>query len=86
LAVNFAAKPFRLQPTPLKPHLPPMDKMFPIIRRKRRPLIVADMPPIAAGPVQPVAAKPLVESPPVAPAPEQPQTTNAKPAPQDESY
>jgi hypothetical protein len=71
-----------------------MDKLYPIIRRKRRPLIVADMPPVAAEPVQPVAAKPLVESPPVAPAPEsgpdgpseKPKATDAKPAPQDESY
>jgi len=42
-----------------------MTGMFPIIRRKRRPLIVAEVPPVAAGPVQPVAAMPLVESVPV---------------------
>jgi hypothetical protein len=39
-----------------------MDKLFPIIRRKRRPLIAADAPPVAAVTGQPVAPKPLVES------------------------
>jgi hypothetical protein len=46
-----------------------MDKLYPIIRRKRRPLVVAESvpdgppkPPVAADTVQPVAAKPLVES------------------------
>jgi hypothetical protein len=63
-----------------------MEKLFPIIRRKRRPLVLADVPPAVAAPVQPVAAKPLVESVPVTPSPEQPKTTDAKPAPQDESY
>jgi hypothetical protein len=43
-----------------------MDKLYPIIRRKRRPLVVAETPPAAAVPVQPMAAKPLVESVPVA--------------------
>jgi len=38
-----------------------MDKLYPIIRRKRRPLIVAEVPPAAAGPGQPVATMPLVE-------------------------
>jgi hypothetical protein len=47
-----------------------MDKLYPIIRRKRRPLVVEDVPPIptkvlADGhqsmPVQPVAEKPSVE-------------------------
>jgi hypothetical protein len=42
-----------------------MDKLYPIIRRKRRPLMVADVPPVAAGPVQPVAAMPQVETVPV---------------------
>jgi hypothetical protein len=39
-----------------------MDKLDPIIRRKRRPL-VADVPPIPTKtePVQPVASAPLVE-------------------------
>jgi hypothetical protein len=39
-----------------------MDKLYPIIRRKRRPL-VADVPPnpTKTEPVQSVAAKPLVE-------------------------
>jgi hypothetical protein len=46
-----------------------MDKLFPIIRRKRHPLIEADVPPDAAGPVQPVAAKPLAESVPAVPPP-----------------
>jgi hypothetical protein len=63
-----------------------MDKLYPIIRRKRRPLVVADVPPAVAASVQPVAAKPLVEPVPVAPAPEKPKATDAKPAPQDESY
>jgi hypothetical protein len=68
-----------------------MDKLFPIIRRKRRPLVVADVPPAVAASVQPVTAKPLVESVPVLadghqPAPEPPKATDAKPAPQDESY
>ena len=40
-----------------------MNGLFPIIRRKRRPLIVEDVPPIPTStkPVQSVAAKPLVE-------------------------
>jgi hypothetical protein len=40
-----------------------MDKLFPIIRRKRRPLIVEGVPPIPTKekPVQPVATVPLVE-------------------------
>jgi hypothetical protein len=40
-----------------------MNGLFPIIRRKRRPLIVEDVPPIPTNtkPVQSVAAKPLVE-------------------------
>ena len=63
--------------------------MYPIIRRKRRPLVVEDVPPAVPSPVQPVAPKPLVE--PVLAdshqaAPEQPKVTDAKPVPQDESY
>ena len=40
-----------------------MDKLFPIIRRKRRPLFVADAPqiPTQTAPVQPVAEMPVVE-------------------------
>ena len=40
-----------------------MDKLYPIIRRKRRPLIVEYVPPIPTKtePVQPVAIMPLVE-------------------------
>jgi hypothetical protein len=40
-----------------------MDKLFPIIRRKRRPLIVEDVPPIPTKtePVQSVVATPPVE-------------------------
>ena len=40
-----------------------MDKLYPIIRRKRRPLVVEDVPPIPINnkPVQSVAEKPLVE-------------------------
>jgi len=40
-----------------------MDKLYPIIRRKRRPLVVEDVPPIPikTEPVQPVAERPLVE-------------------------
>jgi hypothetical protein len=40
-----------------------MDKLFPIIRRKRRPLIVEDVPPIPTKnePVQSVVTAPLVE-------------------------
>jgi hypothetical protein len=40
-----------------------MEKLFPIIRRKRRPLIVEDVPPIPTKtePVQSVVATPLVE-------------------------
>jgi hypothetical protein len=40
-----------------------MDKLFPIIRRQRRPLVVADVPPIPTKtePVQPVTIVPLVE-------------------------
>jgi hypothetical protein len=40
-----------------------MDKLFPIIRRKRRPLSVPDVPPIPTKtePVQPVVKVPEVE-------------------------
>jgi hypothetical protein len=40
-----------------------MNGLFPIIRRKRRPLVVADVPPIPTKTksVQPVATVPLVE-------------------------
>jgi hypothetical protein len=40
-----------------------MDKLFPIIRRKRRPLIIEDVPliPTKTEPVQPVSIVPLVE-------------------------
>jgi hypothetical protein len=40
-----------------------MNQLFPIIRRKRRPLVVADVPPIPikTESVQPVATVPLVE-------------------------
>ena len=40
-----------------------MDKLYPIIRRKRRPLVVEDVPPIPTKtePVQPVVATPSVE-------------------------
>jgi hypothetical protein len=50
-----------------------MNGLFPIIRRKRRPLVVADVPPVAAAPVQPVAEKPLVES-----GPDEPKTKSEK--------
>jgi hypothetical protein len=62
-----------------------MNGLFPIIRRKRRPLIVADVPPDAAGLVQPVVAKPLVESTPVTPKPEQPKTSDVENISQTES-
>lgn len=41
-----------------------MDQLFPIIRRVRRPLVVADAPPVVVGsvePVQPVATLSLVK-------------------------
>jgi len=40
-----------------------MSQLYPIIRRQRRPLVVADVPPIPTKPepVQPVAIVPLVE-------------------------
>jgi len=40
-----------------------MDQLYPIIRRQRRPFVVADVPPIPTKPepVQPVAIVPLVE-------------------------
>jgi hypothetical protein len=40
-----------------------MNQLYPIIRRKRRPLVVEDVPqiPIKPGPGQPVAIVPLVE-------------------------
>jgi hypothetical protein len=40
-----------------------MDKLYPIIRRKRRPLVVEDVPPIPTKtePVQSAAAAPSVE-------------------------
>jgi hypothetical protein len=40
-----------------------MDKLYPIIRRKRRPLVVEDVLPIPTKtkPVQSVAEKPLIE-------------------------
>jgi hypothetical protein len=34
-----------------------MNGLLPIIRRKRRPLVVADAPPVVAGNVEPVEAK-----------------------------
>ncbi len=34
-----------------------MQELYPIIRRKRRPLIVADAPPIVVGNVEPVKAE-----------------------------
>jgi hypothetical protein len=39
-----------------------MDQLYPIIRRQRRPLVVADVPhiPTKPEPVQPVAIVPLV--------------------------
>jgi hypothetical protein len=40
-----------------------MDKLYPIIRRKRRPLIIEGVPPIPTktAPVQPVVKTPEVE-------------------------
>jgi hypothetical protein len=57
-----------------------MDGLFPIIRRQRRPLVVADAPPVVVGnvaPEQSVATKP-VET--VLPE-EQPQSSDAKVTP-----
>ena len=67
-----------------------MNTLYPIIRRKRRPLIVADAPPVVVGRsepdgppsrVQPVAAKPaesvLTDS--------KPQTSDDQTAPTSES-
>ena len=54
-----------------------MDGLFPIIRRQRRPLVVADAPPVVVGnvvPVQPVATKPVEP----ALTEEQPQPSDAK--------
>ena len=34
-----------------------MQDLYPIIRRKRRPLLVADAPPVAIGNVEPVKAE-----------------------------
>ena len=42
-----------------------MEGLFPIVRRKRVPLVVEDMPPVMIGnvePVQAVAVEPLVET------------------------
>jgi hypothetical protein len=61
-----------------------MNNLYPIIRRKRRPLIEADVPRDAAGRVQPVVAKPLVESGPDAPS-EKPKSENAEITPHVES-
>ncbi len=39
-----------------------MNELLPIIRRKRRPLVIADAPPVVVGnvePVQAVATKPV---------------------------
>jgi len=36
-----------------------MDGLLPIIRRQRRPLVVADAPPVVVGNVVPVATKPV---------------------------
>jgi len=47
-----------------------MTGLFPIIRRKRRPFIEPEVPPVAvppASPVQPVAFKKLVEAAPAKP-------------------
>jgi len=54
--------------------------MYPIIRRKRRPLVVEDVPPAVPAPVQSEPdGPPMVES-------EQPKVIEAIPVPQDESY
>jgi hypothetical protein len=62
-----------------------MDQLLPIIRRKRRPLIEADVPSDAAGPIQPVAANPLVESVPAVPPPAKPTLSDGENIPQPES-
>ena len=38
-----------------------MNELFPIIRRQRRPLLVADTPPAMAGNVEPVKVEASVE-------------------------
>jgi hypothetical protein len=64
-----------------------MDKLYPIIRRKRRPLITADMPPVVAAPLPPLAATPAVESTPLEDghlaAPVQPKPNDAENIPHD---
>jgi hypothetical protein len=56
-----------------------MNGLFPIIRRKRRPLVV-DVPPIPTKTEtgQPVAAKPLVESVPSETGADKPETNDAE--------
>jgi hypothetical protein len=56
-----------------------MNQLYPIIRRKRRPLIQENSEILKAETLKPEPA-------PVTPAPKQPKTTDAKPTPQDESY
>ena len=61
-----------------------MNTLYPIIRRKRRPLIVADKPPVVAGsvePVQVVAAKPAE----TIPTDSKPQTGDDQASPTPES-
>lgn len=61
-----------------------MNTLYPIIRRKRRPLVVADKPPVVAGnvePVQPIATTPA-ES---VQADGKPQTSDDQTAPTAES-
>ncbi len=65
-----------------------MDKLYPIIRRQRRPLLQENPEMRKAETLKPVvvAAGHRVESVPATPAPEQPKTSDAKTVSQDESY
>ena len=54
-----------------------MNLLFPIIRRKRQPLIVAESPPAVVGTIEPVMA--------IASAPAQPAASDVPPKPDDAS-
>jgi hypothetical protein len=55
-----------------------MDKLYPIVRRVRRPLLVAESEPTLAAPVQPLAVTPTVESTAAVSAPEKPKADDAE--------
>ena len=59
-----------------------MNTLYPIIRRKRRPLAVVDVPPVVAGKSVPDGPPSLV--PPVAITPADPMVSDGQPHPSDD--